>query len=285
MKKNILTKILVSTLIVLLVIALFVAGLIHLFGGRALKAGVEMAATKALDVPVTVEDISFSLLGGTVDMRNLVITNPPGYQHKNLLELGNMHIDIDIKSFMSDTVEIKEVKLDNMNVVIEQKGLSNNLNEVISALPSAEPAADKPSDEAVSEGKKLHINNLEIINVKVKVKLLPIPGRADTVEIDLAPIRMTDLGSDDKLDAAILTGKILTAIAAGIAQKGTDLLPKEITGPLKDTLQEQGAILIETGKEAVEKGKDIGKEVIEGGKDIGKGVTEALKGLFKDRKE
>lgn len=273
-------KALITILVAILIVVVIVAVLVNRFGDRALKVGIETAATRILGVAVTVEEVSLSLFGGTLDLNGLVISNPVGYEHPNLLELGTAHVDVDVKSLLSNTVKIKDITLYGVTVVIEQKGFSNNLNTVLAAIQNGARQEDKPEQER-APGKKLQIANLEISNVKVKVKLLPIPGRADTVEFSLAPIKMTNLGSDKKLDTAMLTGKILTAIANGVAQQGTDVLPKEIIGQIKSTLTEQGSIIIETGKKVIEESEDLGKDVIEKGKDVGQDALDALKGLFK----
>jgi len=262
-------KILIKILVAILIVVVVAAALVHFFGDRALKVGIETAATKVLGVGVTVGDVSLSLLRGTLDLNNLVISNPAGYEHPNLLELGNAHVDVDVMSLLGDTVNIEDIRLDGITVVIEQKGLSNNLNVVLASLPSGGAKEAKPEEEA-AEGKKLQIANLEVSNVKVKVKLLPIPGRADTIELSLAPIRMTNLGSGERMDTAKLTGKILSAIAKGVAQEGAGVLPKELVGSIKSTLTEQGELILDTGKDVIEKGRNIGQDAVD-----------ALRGIFK----
>ena len=93
------------------------------------------------------------------------------------------------------------------------------------------------------------------------------------------------MGTEDKLRLAALTGKILTAIAKGIAKQGADLLPMEIIGPIGNVLKEQGTAVIETGKQMLEKSKDAGKEIIESGKDLGKDIGGALKGILGGKKD
>ena len=88
---------------------------------------------------------------------------------------------------------------------------------------------------------------------------------------------MTDLGSDDKLTVAKLTGKILLAIAGGVASQGAGVLPKDMTKTMKATLGKT----IELGKTATEEGKKL----IEEGKDVGKGLIEGFKGLLKGKKK
>jgi hypothetical protein len=161
---------------------------------------------------------------------------------------------------------------DGVNLTMEQRGISgNNLQDVINALPSGEKQA-APKQQPQPGGKKLVVNNLEISNVAVNVKLLPVPGKSDTVTMKLAPIVMKDLGTDSKMDIAMLSGKVLTAIAEGVVKQGTDLLPSEMTASMKSTLSKTGEIVSEGGK-----------KVIETGKDLGKGITDGLKGLLKKK--
>ena len=272
MKKTL--KILRIVLLVVLVLVVSIVVLIHFFGNSALKAGIETAGSKALNVGVSVGDVDLSIVGGKISLQKLAIDNPPDYQHDKLLEVGNARIAVDIGSLLTDTVEIKEIVLDEINLVIEQNGLtSNNLQDIIKAIPKTE---DEPEDKTETATKKLHIGNLEITNVTVKAKLLPVPGKTDTVTLKLKPIRMTDLGSDNKLDAAKLSGKILLAIAAGVAEQGVGILPEGITDTMKTTLgkvSEVGKTVSEEGRKLLEEGAGKGEEIMEG-----------FKGLLKPRK-
>lgn len=262
----------------ILILLLIVVVAVNLFAGRAVKMGIETAATKTLNVGVSVGSVDLSIMAGKLTLKNLLINNPPGYQHEKLLELKNAKIEVDVKSLLSDVVKIREIKLDGVNVVLEQRGISgNNLQDVIKTISSGQKDKDKPE----TSGKKLHIDVLEISNIIVKVKLLPVPGKADTVTLKLSPIRMTNLGSDNKLDTAALSGKILLAIANGVVEKGVGVLPKDMVETITSTLSKT----IDLGKGIIDSGDNIGKEIIKGAENIGKGVTEGLKGLLKPKKE
>ncbi|MHC4790308.1 MAG: DUF748 domain-containing protein [Planctomycetota bacterium] len=261
-------KIVRVVLLVILVIVIVAVVAVHLFADQALKAAIEKAATKTLQVGVSVGDVDLSILGGRIGFQNLLIDNPPGYEHDRLLDLKDAQIAVNVKSLLSDVVNIREIKLDGINLVLEQKGLTdNNLNDVMKNIPSG------PKAEPKKPGKKLHIDNLEISNVTVKVKMLPVPGKADTVTLNLSPIRMTNLGTDNKLDAAALSGKVLLAIASGIAKEGVGVLPDNILNPMKSALGKAADL----GKTATKETK----ELIDKGKDVGTGIFEGLKGLIK----
>lgn len=256
-------------IVILLVIVMVV---FYFFGERVIKAGIETAATKALGVGVYIGEVELSVLKGAVEVREIIVSNPVGYSYKNLLELGRVNVKVSIKSLLDDTVHIEELKLDGVNLVIEQKGLSNNLQDVINSITGKKQSESEPG------GKKLRIDYLEVTNIKVRAKLLPSLGRADTVILDLAPIRMSNLGADNNLGMAVLSEKIVLAIAEGVARQGVGVLPDEVVDTMKLTLGRT----IDFGKAAVEGGK----KVIDTGKDVGTGIIDGFKGLFKgDKKE
>ncbi len=263
---------------VILIVVVLLA--INFFVDFALELGIEAAATKTLNVGVSVSEVDLSILGGSLSLENLLINNPPGYQHDKLLTLDKAKVKISTKSLLSDVIRINEINLDGIELVIEQRGISNNLNDVIKAIP-AKPEDEKAPEEAKERpkkaGKKLQIDTLEIGNVTVKVKLLPIPGKADTVTLKLAPIRMTNLGEKEHLDTAVLSSKILVAIAEGVAGQGAGVLPQDVVGSMKGELErfkDVSGTLLDEGSKVLKEGKDLGRE-----------VTEGIKGLLKPKEE
>ncbi len=262
-------KILSIIVITLLVLIVAVIILFNVFGDQAIRAGIVAGAQTALKVDVRLENISTALLQGKVELTNLEIDNPEGYQHENFMKLGHAYVALDTGSIFSDTVVIDKIQLDNISVTIEQKGTTSNLQAILDNLPKSEPSDEeaKPETEETKAGKDLRINTLDINGVEVKAKLLPIPGRADTVTLKLKPIHMENIGTEEKVDAADLTAKIIKAIAGGIAEQGKDLLPLDMVGDIGSELTKQGGQLLDAGK------------------DLGEEATGMLKGLFKKKEE
>ena len=255
MKRPVKILVIVLAVIVGLLVALVVA--IGAFGGSLVKTAVEVAGSSALKVPVALSDADLSIPGGRVVLRGLQIDNPPGYQRDKLLRLTSAAVEVKVVSLLSDAVRIRRIKLDGVDLALEQKGLGSNLQDLIKNLPrSEEPRGKEPS------GKRLQIDVLEISNVTVRARLLPVSGKADTVTLRLSPIRMTDLGKDGTLDVAALTGKILVALAGGIVDQGTGLLPKDLVGGMSS---------------ALDKTTEAGMHLLKGAEDLGKG----LKGLIR----
>ncbi|MHC4361353.1 MAG: DUF748 domain-containing protein [Planctomycetota bacterium] len=264
-------KVVRIVLLAVVILIVVVAAAIRLFADRAVKMGIETAGSKALNVGVKVQDVDLSILGGSIGFQNLAIDNPPGYQQEKLLELKDAYIAVNVKSLLSDVVNIEDIKLVGANLVVEQKGISsNNLRDIMKSIP-AKKEQQEPS------GKKLHIDNLELSEVTVRVNLLPVSGKSDTVTLKLKHIKMTDLGGDNELDVAGLSRKILLALAGGIAEQGEGVLPDEIIGSLSDQLKRLGAL---SGAWL-----DEGGRILKEGTDLGKDIAEGLTGLFKSKEK
>ena len=282
--------------LVFLVIAFLLISVIFapgLFADRAIKMAIQSAGTKALTVKVNLDKVALSILQGRISLYNLQVDNPEGYQHEKLLELKKAEVKIATRSLLNEVVEIENIKLDGTKVVFEQRGISgNNLQDIIKRIQPKQR-------ESESAGKKLHIKKLEITNTEVQVKLLPVPGKIDTIPLKLSKIELTNLGSDNKLDMVELTREILLAIAGGIAQQGTGIIPDEMLNSFVSELQKFGTlsgVILDSGKKILDSGTDagkgiknigenLGKGVLENIDDAGKGVTEGLKNILKPKEE
>lgn len=257
------------TFIVLVVLAVAGVVAVALLADKVVQKAVEKAGTQTLSVPVKVGKADVAVLRGAVDLQKTSVGNPAGFQGPALLTLERVNIAADTGSLLSKQVHITEMRLANMEVFVDQQGLRNNLYEVIK--PLREPRAPT--------GKSLLIDNLEIANITVHASLSGIPGKPQTAQFTLGNITMTDLGRNEKVDTAVLISKILLAVAAGVAQQGGDILPKETLGEITGMLG---------------KAVDIGKIIFgPGGKtpdgqpqdSLGKSVTEGIKDLLGGKKK
>jgi uncharacterized protein involved in outer membrane biogenesis len=267
MKK--LLKVVAFILVVVIIVALVGIVLVFLFADRAVQTAVEKAGTKTLRVPVEVAQAEVSLLAGSVELQDTRVANPPGYDGASLLTLQSVSVAADAGSLLTNEVVIKDMKLDNMKVFVEQKGTRNNLYEVIK--PLREPRAPT--------GRKLIIDNLEIANILVHVDAAVVPGQPQSAEFEIAPIRMTDLGRDERMDTAVLISKVLLAVAAGVADQSGGILPAETIGEMTSILDKA----LDIGRIIFGPDKNTGDTRKDG--DLGKTVTEGLKGIIDSPKK
>ncbi|WP_169703174.1 hypothetical protein [Candidatus Kuenenia stuttgartiensis] len=167
-------------------------------------------------------------------------------------------------------MEVKKIQLDDVYLTIEQKGLTNNLRHILNNLPK-DDATDEP-------GKNLLIKELQINGVTVEAKLLPIRGQSDTVRLSVAPMTLTNLGTNEDINVAKLTDIILETIARSVMEQGKGLLPL-------DMINDIGKGVLGVGTELFQHGTGVGKGILEGAGDVGKGATDAIRGIFQRKKE
>ena len=258
----------VIVLVVVLAVAVIAAA--ALLANKAVQTAVETAGTKTLNVGVKVGKAHVAILRGVVDMQNITVSNPAGFQGPALLTLQRVSVAADTRSLLSNEVHIKDLRLTNMEVFVEQKALQNNLYDVI--RPLREP--HKPT------GKSLVIDNLEIANITVHASLSGIPGKPQTAQFTLGNITMTDIGRSEKVDAAVLISKIILAVASGVAQQGGDILPKETVGEITGILGKA----VDIGRMIFGPGKS-GEPNQQGTQDLGKSITEGIQDLLGGNKK
>jgi len=258
--------------ILLLLVILAVIGA-RLFADNAIKTSIEVAGTKTLQVDVEVTKASLAFLKGSLALQRVTIGNPPGYQHAQLLQLDNAHTTVEAKSLLSDVVKIKTMQLEGIELVLEQRGLTNNLQEIIDSIPE--------DVNKYSAGKELQIDVLEISDITVKAKLLPIPGKIDTLTLRLTPLKLTDLGTNQKMDVASLTTKILLAISGGIAKQGAGVLPDGMVSALGSAL----GMTTDLGTKLLEVGVDGSEGLIKATGKLGKDLGRGIQGLLSPKKE
>jgi len=266
-----LLKTVIFIVIVLVVVAVVGVVAVALLADKMVQTAVEKAGTRTLNVSVEVGKADAAILRGAVDLQKITVANPAGFQGPALLTLERVNVVADTGSLLSKQVHITDMQLANMEVFVEQKGLQNNLYEVIK--PLREPR--KPT------GKRLLIDNLEIANITVHVSLSGVPGKPQTAQFTLGNITMTDLGRDERMDTAVLISKIVLAVAAGVAEQGGGILPKETVGEITGILDKA----IDIGRMIFGSPKDGDPNRSKSSGDLGKTVTEGIQDLLGGRKK
>jgi hypothetical protein len=209
------------------------------------------------------------------------VDNPEGYSHPRLLNMNNAFVEASLGSLMSDTVHVRQIRLDGIELFIEQKGMTTNLQQIMKSMP----ASEQPDQQ--KEGKKLQIDLVELTNTSVNVKLLPVGGTADTVKLNLDTIRLEDLGSEKKIGTGQLIAKVMVALTAGVAKQGAGELPGEIIGGMKGALEGTmniGKDVLGAGEGLLKEGAGAGEDVLKEGAEAGEKALEGIKGIF-DKKE
>ena len=241
-----------GALVVLLLIALLVAGL---FIDGIAKSAIETAATEALGVRTTVGSCHVGLLRGTFKLEELRVANPEGFGSDPFLTLKEGGVAVSAGSLREEVVELPELTLDGTRLQIVQNAGGSNYGKILDNLERFQGPSTEPASE--SEGKRFIIRTLRLTDVKVTV----VPDAKlglKALDLPIDRIELKDVGSDSNKGVLLseLTGIIVKAILERAV--GTGQLPAMIQGALGGKLGElEQAIQGEVKKKLDDAAKDV----------------------------
>jgi hypothetical protein len=179
-------KKIVSAVIVLLIV---LGCLLYSHLGGTIRSVIESAGTRALGTPVHVGAVVTSLAAKTASISSITIENPPGFKG-SLAEAKS--VSATLESLESKTITIKEIVVDGLTVTYDVGTAGTNFDVLKKKLKSATPPPS-PAEKVQTEGYKLAIQQLRIVNAKV---VASIPGNEKT--ITLPEIIVRNIGSKNQ---------------------------------------------------------------------------------------
>ncbi|HKK25366.1 MAG TPA: hypothetical protein VJ941_07030 [Gracilimonas sp.] len=170
----------VVLLSLLLVITLSLDGMV--------KSGIERNGSELLQTRVTVDNVNISLFSGSGTINGFAVQNPENYSDESALYIEEASIKIDVTSLLSDRIIVNEIKLNNPEILFEQKGIGINLNTLSDNMDI--DSQETPEDSETN----LIIDHLKIIEGKVIVN--STLNRDQTTEVSLTDLTVNDIGRD-----------------------------------------------------------------------------------------
>ncbi len=261
MKK--LFKILLYTFGTLFVLLLLAALLHPFFLGPTIRKAVTTIGPMVTKTPVTLEDVSVNLFSGNISLKGLVVGNPDGFKTEAAMKLAEVRLSVDPLSVFSKTIHVKQVYVDGAEAWYEAGIPDSNVGKLQKNIDAftggAKPAAKPEEKKPAGEGKKVVIDDLQILNTKVHLSVKGLGGAA--LPVPMPDIKQKDIGKEgDGKTVAQAAADILKSVTDGIAEVGTKAI-----GGLKDGAKAIGGAAADAGKGAL---------------DAGKSAVDSVKGLF-----
>ena len=247
-------------------------GAASIYLDRIVKPVVEQATTRALGLETTMGSMRVALGVGSIRISDLVVANPSGFEGPHLLALREGHVSISLRTVLDDPIEVREITLEGVDLVLEQRGRHTNYGILLGNLQSAESAAAKspPQDSEDAGGPGVLVRELVIRDTEAHVRVLSGFGRAErTFSVRVPEIHLRNLGaSSEGLPLAELVGAVTKAVLKSVAER-TENLPVEVVRTLRDGLSRLEPVSVvrrvgEEGLKAVEKTKEEAEELLEG---------------------
>lgn len=268
-------KLLIRILLVgfgLLVVGLAV---VWIFFSPIVSSAIEKGATYATGVDTKVKSVAASPTAGKFSLEGLSMANPPGFRDEPFVNLGSLSAAWQNGTLLSNTIEMDEFVVENVDVNLERTGSGTNYGWILDHLSKV--SGEKPPEKekkpapapAPEKGKKsLRIKKVEIKNVHATLRLsAPV---AATIPVTVPSIVIDDFRSDGSTTEIVgkLTSQVIHSILDSVLKAGKDVFPADIVKDLGGSL------------------KGLGDALGTGSKNAVQGVQDALKGagdLFKKK--
>lgn len=275
-------RILIRAATLLFALALVAALVAWFMVDRIARSAVEHASSSAIGVPVSLRSISIRPFAGAVRLAGLSVANPPGYTDSPILVLDRGGVEVKVSTLLEEQVQLSRLELDGIDVRIEQRLGGSNIKDLIANMPSSPPA-----DPNAPPGKRFMIEQLSVRNIRVSAELLPVLGKATTLDFVIKEIKVADLDSDNAAGILLpqVTHEVVTAILAAIVEELIVKAPGNLVAGLGEGLDRLG--VPELTMQVGEGMKKIGGTIVSGageairgvGEAVQQGVGETLKGV------
>jgi len=261
-------------LLVLLVLLIAVAVSLYVFSGKLdgiIKEAIETEGTAALGSQVRVASVVTDFKQGRAEIAGLTIANPPGYQAANAIELSNFNAEVD---YADQTV--KEIIINQPVINAEQKGQSNNFQNLLERMPASDDAAEETSTDP---GPEITIKKIALRKATVNLITSGLTIGSNTLELGDRSFVMQDfVASNVTGTAEEISDQLTTSLVAHVSGQVKNYVSAEVKKAVAEKAKER--LKEEANKLLEEKlGEKLGGEL---GKDIDKkAIGDKLKNKFK----
>jgi len=289
MKKS--TGRLVSVVVAIVVLLVVGVGIALLMVDTLARRGVARGASYALAVPVSLNSADVGVMSGQFEMSGLEVENPEGFDAPHFLMLNSGGVTVSLGTLLNQTVNLPRLDLAGMDVHLVRSGGKSNYGVILENLKRFESGEKKEPSKGA--GKTFVIDRVQLTDISVHVKALPVGGEATTLDVAIPEIVLTDVGAGERgpVRLTTLASAIVKAVLQSTAQVGSglpDAIRSELQGGLGQlsSLQEMGVGAVEqagarieevgeqiqgAADEAKQKADDVKKQAEEAAKDI-KGI-------------
>jgi hypothetical protein len=245
-------------LVCVLLIVVAVAA-VYLSLNSIIRSVVERQATASLGVPTSLGSARLSLVGGSVQLNDLLVSSPPRYSAPNLFTLGGVAVAVHYGQLTDAPIHIQQITIDRPSLVIEQVGGALNLKSMMDQMPKTPQTSGGQPTQPI----KLVIDELDLNSAEVT--FMPgIPGLADAIQVSVPSLTLKNIGNGDGSENGAAIKDVVMQVATALAAKGADgaKLPPEVkmllSGQLGGISQQLGA---EFNKQFQGAAGSLGKQV------------------------
>lgn len=288
-RKGGILRILLIVLIVLIVIGAAAVYLVVKNLDRIAEVAITQGMSFILNVPVKLDKADIDLKSGSIELDNLVIENPRGFQQERAFSLGRIYVQADVNSFRSDLPVINRITIEDPQITLEYGLKGSNFDQLIenanrfsrqgkrgresgSAKERKKGAAGASPEEIAEMSLLVKKFDLNDANVNLAASAFSLQKEYG---LDLPAIEIDNIGGKDVTTAEV-TRHVLKEILHSILQSKN--MPSDFADLAKDPKAYLEARATHEVNKALDKGKDELNKALEKGKDHLTGELDKLAG-------
>ena len=240
--KKLLFKIAIA-LVVILVALFFCRNIIA-------RKSVEVGVKTMTGFPLEIGSVDLGIFGGTLEVENLKLMNPPEFQEPMFVDMPSFKVDYVSLSMISGTPHIKEldVNVKEVTIVKNEKGESNAtvLQNKVSP-PETAGETTTPTTEKKKQAYRVDLVKVHIGTVVIKDYSKGTTPKVRTITLD------KDVVVKDLTESSSITAIVMRTMLGPVGDVAGDLVKGvgETAKQASEALQETGKGLFDTIKKAV----------------------------------
>src|SRR5947207_14364168 len=141
-------KLIIRVVVVLLVLLVVAVGASIYFLGSIVKKGVETVGPQITGTEIKLDIATLSLLSGSGRLKGLLVGNPEGFKTASAIKVGAASLGVAPRSFFSDKVHVKEVRVQAPESTFEGGLQGNSLSRHLDNMQAASGSSDNPGAPA-----------------------------------------------------------------------------------------------------------------------------------------
>ena len=197
------------------------------------RSALEDGLERTFGTGASVASVEVGLFSGEVTAEGLVVSNPPGFRSPRFAALARMRATAGLADLLGDTVVVRRVELDGLELHLERRGTETNFGPILRSVRETRAASGEGD-------RRYRIEELVLRSAVARVRL----GSAEDADrtVSIPEIRLTGLGAGQggALPLTQVAGAVVEAALRGALRQSRT--PAAVAGLLRQRIGELGAL-------------------------------------------
>ncbi|MFA6241415.1 MAG: hypothetical protein WC655_10820 [Candidatus Hydrogenedentales bacterium] len=211
---------------------------------RVVTEGVERIVSSVMGAPATVGGIKWDWEKQRLTLEDLTIANPSGFSEGNAIALGNVQLEADIRSLMSEQPQVRLVSVEGAHINAETSLQGNNLKKLMDNAKGFMPKGIRPRGGLQRGEKRWRIDSVVINESSVAMNSPLLGSSAKEKKLDGLEMSFTGPNNEGMTSQEIMVQimqKLIdeTGLLGGTGENGAAESPInaliDLLGPNQDS--------------------------------------------------